>query len=383
MRIETRRCAVGLLAVCAMFALAGCGSSSSSASASGSGSKSTAPAAAGIAAAQKVIAPLLAVPSGIGVTEPLKSSPAGKTVDYIECGVPDCKIIGDNIVAAMKQLGVKVNRVAAGNTPESFGRAFDQAVQDRPAGVMIAAIAKSIYQKQLAQFAQLKIPVESWAVADRPGGGLSSVLLGPDVYEQTGRQSADWLTVDSKGKAKILYLNVPIFDFATPLKTGFDEELKKNCPGCTSTVLTIQATDIGKGVPGQVVSYLQQHPDTTYVYGPFGSALIGIPQAIQAAGLSSNVSLFSTAGAQPNFAAIKAGTQKADLSVSLNYLGWVVSDSMARLLTGESAATAVTDVKLPWKQVITKKDVTWDVTTAPTWPFIPGFRQQFEALWKR
>jgi ribose transport system substrate-binding protein len=363
--------------------VAACGSSSKDNATTGSGGSTQGAGAAGVARAQKELAPVLKLPTSIGITAPLKSSPRGKTVDYMQCGVSECEEIGNDLERATKALGIKLVRVSTGNTPESTGQGFDQAVQNKPDGVVASGVSKSIYAKQLAQFKQLHIPVVSMGTADVPStvDGLAQVLLGGKSYDNAGKWAADWAITDSKGKAKILLVTAPVFDFNKPLADSFKATLARNCPGCSVKELQVAPDDIGKGVPGQIVSYLQQKPDTDYVITSFGSLMIGVPQAVQAAGLQSKTNLFTVAAGQADFQNAKAGIEKGNLSSSTQYLGWITADQIARAMTGQAPTSVVDDAKLPWFHIFSGGDETWNLKTETGWPYLNGFEGQFKKLW--
>ena len=364
--------------------LAACGSSSStstSSSASGSSSSGSASASAGVARAKQELQPLLKPPTSIGISTPLKASPKGKTVDYLECGVSECKNIGNSIVQAASVLGIKMTVVNAGNTPESTQSAFSQAVSNHPDGVITSGVSKAIYAKQLVQLQAAKIPVVTMGTADLPGDGLAQVLLGRQSYLKSGRDAANWSIVDSDGKANVLLVTAPVFDFNKPLAQGFEAAMKQNCPGCSTHVMPVSANAIGQAVPGQIVSYLQQNPNTKYVITSFGSLMLGVPAAVRAAGLTGKVSLFTVAASQADFVYAKTGIEAGNLSSSTQYLGWMAADQIARAMTGQDPAKIVDDGKLPWFNLFNKRNITWNTSTQPGWPYFNGYQAQFGKLW--
>jgi ABC-type sugar transport system substrate-binding protein len=337
--------------------------------------------AAGVAKARQALAGVVRTPTSIGITTPLGKRPVGKTVDYVECGLSDCQIIGTQLQQAMKVLGVKLKIVPAGSTAESFGAAFTQVVQNHPDGVMVGGIGKSLWSRQFATLTKRKTPVVSWGTADPIGGAIKQTLAGPAFSRIAGGRGADWIINNSNGKANILYIDVPVLSFTAPFKAGFEATLHNNCPTCTVNFISVSPTDIGTNVPTEVVSYLQAHPDTTYLYVPFGAVYTGVYAALRAAGLQGKVTLFGNEGVQANFAAVQSGDEKADLGFSDSYLAWVAADSMARELNGQNAAKVDVDTKLPWNQLITSKNITWNVNKFPTWPYFVGFQKQFVKLW--
>lgn len=366
--------AVAALAACT---IAACGSSDDSSTTTGGGKAD----AAGVATAQRELAPITKLPDSIGVSAPLEGSVRGKTIYYMECGVPECKLVADGLEEAAAPLGIEIKRVPAGNTPESIGRAFDQAVRERPDGVVASGVSRSLVGKQLARLHALEIPVVMQGTTDPPGDGISQVMEGPKTYLKGGRYAADWAIADSDGSANVLFVIAPVFEFNKAIAASFQSTLKRNCPDCSVHVMDVSADDIGKGVPGQIVSYLQQKPDTDYVMTAFGSLMIGVPQAVRAAGLSDEVTLFTLIPSQLDYKNIKAGVEKAAIAPSEAYLTWMTIDQMARAMTGQDPAKLVDDGDLPWWQLFDADNIDWDVDAEHSWPYFEGFRDQFKKLW--
>lgn len=367
--------AVGALA---LTGVAACGDSDDEPSADAKPAGEAAP---GVATARKELAAVMSMPTKIAPQKPLKASPAGKTIDYVECGVDECTRIGDYIGEAAKELGMRFRRISGGNTPESLARAFDQTIANKPDVVTVSGTGRAVFAKQLAKLKQMGIPVIQNGTADRPGGGVAQVLYGGPAFENVGRHMANWVTVDSDGKAKVLLVTAPVFDFAKPLADSYQATLKRNCPDCSVKVMGVSPDDIGKGVPGQIVSYLQKNPDTTHVQTGFGSLMLGVPQAVGAAGLRDKVTLFTTAAGQADYKNVQAGLEKNVIGSSSAYTGWMTADAAARAATGEDPTEVADDAKVPWVHLFTKDKIDWDVDKIHSWQYIPGFRDQFKKLW--
>lgn len=317
----------------------------------------------------------------IGITEPLTTLPTGKTVHFIECGVENCKLLGDALARAMESLGVAdFTRIDAGNTPESFSAAFDESVQRRPDGVLVPAISSEIFAEQLGQYGNMGTSVVSWSVTDEPSGALKAVYMSPPVFEELGTSMANWIIADSNGSANILYLDVSIYDFAGPSLEGMNAGLEENCAECTIDVIKVQPDDFGTNIPARVVSYLQENPDT-YITGTFGAVVVGVPEAIAAAGLSGNARIATMNGVDLNYAYLKDDLQLVDLTIPLDLLSWRVADGLARSMVGDEAGLdSIDDSELRWFEIVTPDDVTWDVGREP-YPGVRDMESQFIELW--
>jgi ribose transport system substrate-binding protein len=356
------------------------GSASAAGSASPASGGSDASASADVAAATANLAKYDQQPATIGITAPLTSKPTGKTVDFVECGLGPCQEVATDFTAAMKLLGVTVKIVPAGLTPESYQAGFKQAIQNHPDGVVSTAISPQTVSTQIGQLNALHIPVIISAVSGTPHSALKATPLGDPVSTLIGKIGADWLIQNGGGKdINVLDLTFPVFDFEGPQFTGFQDEFNAHCQSCSIHQIIAQPTDIGQALPGEVVSYLQAHPDVHYVWGSFGGALQGVSQALKVAGIT-GVTLFSQGGTALNLGEVQSGAEGATILVSFNYLSWVVADEMAHLLTGGSIAD-ISDVSLPWFYVVTKSNLNFNVNSLPEGPGPQDFQAQFEKLW--
>jgi ABC-type sugar transport system substrate-binding protein len=377
--------AAALLAVSACSSGSSGGASSTSSTPAGSavstgGSSSGSAASADVAAAAANLAKYDTQPTSIGLTTPLTTKPAGKTVDFVECGLDPCQEVGTDFTAAMKLLGVTVKIIPAGLTPESYQAGFAQAIQDKPDAVVSTAISAQTVATQLNQLNTMKIPVLISAISGAPHSALKATPFGDSVSTEIGKIGADWLIQNGGGKdINVVDLTFPVFDFEGPQYAGFSGEFKAHCVSCTIHEIVAQPTDIGQALPTEVVNYLQAHPDVKYVWGSFGGALQGISQALKVAGIT-GVTLFSQGGTQLNLGEVTSGAEGATILVSFDYLSWVVADETATLLTGGSIAS-INDASLPWFYIVSKSNLNFSASTDPEGPGPVNFKTQFEKLW--
>ena len=142
-------------------------------------------------------------------------------------------------------------------------------------------------------------------------------------------------------------------------------------------VLNVKTSDIGTGIPKQVVSYLQKHPDTKYVVCQFGDIFTGVPQALKTAGLDSQVKLIDDAGSPVNFQYIKKGQEFATVGSFIDVLSWQTADQTAKIMGGQKFEEPVYPTQLMFK-----KDITFDTNGQP--PFgDPAWKDRFRQLWSQ
>jgi ribose transport system substrate-binding protein len=371
---------LAVLAGMAALAFAGCGSDNKDSSASNPSTSATtgaqkpaSTANSGVAEAAAKVAKYSKPPTDIGVTEPLKKSPAGKKVVYLHCAAPICARIGNIVKEASAALGLQLQEINTGATPEAIAGAVQRAVEAKPAAVIDPALPPALFRQQLDQLKKQNIPVFGINVDDTPDFGLAGYLFSSEDRKISGALRADWIAAKSKGDAKVLYVTAPEFSSLVKTLAAFKSELSTVCEKCSVDVIEVKASDIGKGIPSRVVSYLQGHPDTKYVTFAFGDLLAGVPQAVKGAGLS-GISLTTTAGGALNYAAVASGDEDADLTVHWEAASWQLMDAVARAITGQQFK--IPPAPLQW---IEKPTMTFDPRKEP--PFGTDFKAEFKKLW--
>lgn len=367
------------LALCVAFLVAASIGSSKS-PAAGTGSNVTrASVAPGLAEALKAVRAHAKAPASIRAIKHLSKRPVGKTFAYMQCNVLQCTDVGINLEKVAPLLGAKIKKYQVGPTPETIQAAFERAYADKPSAVLVPALPVALYTPQLKKFQAAHIPVITWTTGDKPGNGIATVLLDSSQYKLNGDLLADWVVADSKGAAiKTVFFGVPGFTALETMQKEFAVKLKALCPSCGYSGKTAQTTSIGKDLPGAVISYLQANPGTKYVVLAFGSMVLGVPEALKAAGLSGKVKVVSQAGLNLNFRYIQSGGQAVDLTLSHRHLAYAALDATARALAGESLRSVPT--QLPGI-FLTKANLNFDPGANTTWPMPMAWQKQYRVAW--
>jgi ABC-type sugar transport system substrate-binding protein len=344
------------------------------ATATGSAASPVAHSAASLQAIKQQIQKLMKPATSIGVTQPLTKKPTGKLLIYIECDSPICVAASDGYKAAATAIGMKYQAIPTGATPSTTRSAFDQAVAAKPAVLVEGAIAPQPVKAQLEQLVHAGTKVILYATAPPNPPGITAVVYPPSDFGRIGTQMADFIYADHGGKpSNVLFVEDPEFPALLYTVTAFKAEMAKICTKCTTNLLNVNVTEIGKTIPSMVVSYLQRNPDTQYVVSQFGDLELGVPQAIQGAGISS-VKLITTEGSSVNLQYVKNGSEYADLINYLPVTYWQLVDLAARALAGQKFT--VPPVPEEW---ITKANLNFPTTASP--PFGTNYQKAFEKLW--
>lgn len=356
----------------AVAALAGCGDSGSGTSTSGV-TKPAASAPAGVRRAAAAIKPYMTVPSDIGVGAPLSKRPRGARIDFLECLAPACKLLGDGLASAAKGLGASFRRINAGQTPQTVAQAWNQVLADPPDAVIQGAFPPSLEMQQLKAMKAKGIPVITAYSEDAPG--LTTSVVGLPQFEATGKAMANLVIAQSEGKATTVVVTNGDIPGLIPQLKVVRATFAENCPSCKVDTLKVPISGIGRTVPGQIVSYLQRHPDTDWIIFNTPDFIAGVPQALSAAGIK-DVDGITQSESPLALNYVKAGQLlKANYTISLEFAAWRLVDTAARLIVGDPAPKPAA---MP-AQFLFAKDVTFDVSKS--WSAVPGYKEKFLALW--
>ncbi len=222
-----RRFGVTALLVCLLAFAAGCGGGNKNNDNNGAAGTTTAADTGGVAEATKFVADHLANPTKVplGDTPLSKAPPKGKSVVFLECGVPNCKNVGNGIAEATKALGWKFTRIPAGLTPESVVKAWQTAITLKPDAAMIAGFGSDVAAKQIDEFTANGAPWVGESVTDEVGQhGLLANIATPADFALRGQWLARWMVADTKGKVNAILFNSPAFailkGYRSPCRTS-------------------------------------------------------------------------------------------------------------------------------------------------------------------
>lgn len=378
---HTRRRTIAAILVATSLAAWSDGAEADAATESDSTQPSTPPTTAGgVDRADATVEEFLQQPTSIGVSEPLSTVPAGATVYWLEQGIPIAQLTGDALAEAADAAGVELVRVPAGRTPPELASAFDRAVADKPDAVIASGVNAALVSNQLQALAHAGVPVIVWGSPDEtdPATGLTLNLEPPERYAFAGRMMADWVASRGAGAATTVFVNIPDFPVLNFTYDGFAEEYATTCPGCSVDTLDVKITDIGTQVPSALVSYLQANPSTDWVVLAVGDLGIGVPAALESAGLSEQVRITGRAGGAVNYQALMEGQQDSDIGFPAPLVAWKALDAAMRAIVGDDLAADGDPVP---RQYLTADNLPFDPAETQQWWGVEDYREQFKVLW--
>jgi ABC-type sugar transport system substrate-binding protein len=314
-----------------------------------------------------------ASPTNILVTQPVSTKATrGKTIALLICGVPVCAEFNDAATQAANLLGWKVIRIPLGTSPQEFTNAYNLAIQDKPDMVVGSGLPRSLFSSQLDTLQQMNIPVIEWSSGITPVPGHLWVNADTPLYQASGVMLAEVLAENGNLKSHVVTFSdvqYPMTEFMVHALQQYGPQI---CPTCTFDLQEEPASAIGSLGP-IVTAYLQQHPNTNYVFCGFGDLCQGVGEAIKAAGFH-NVKIVTRDSSTTNFQNIKTGLEWASLPLPIYQTGYQIIDLAQRIFNNQTTA----NTELSPMQIVTH------ITdpASQTIGAVPDFKAQYQALWK-
>lgn len=381
---------MALAVVAAAVLVAGCGSSDSGGSSSSklaSTNAAAAPASDGggspdVKAAKAAVAKYSAVQPPLDI-KPLGTAPAKhKKLAVMTCAPAACVGAISGAQDAAKALGWSVKSFTNPFTPEGYQAAWNQIIQSRPDGVVyIGVLPNELIKHQLAVLKQMKVPLMGISAAAHSlskDGPIRGVFANEPNFGLSGTLMGDIILSDHQGapgKAVLLFDKTQEANLGI-VKTNFKQTLQK--AGWNVDLLQVTYAQEGKGIPGQVVSYLQRNPKVEYVAVQASEYSTGVPEAIKAAGLPQKVRVITRVPDAANVKEISNGTMFAAVGEEDKTLGWRGADGLVRLFAGKSSFDPE---PVGWHQIVTKDNVGSFKLDSLGSPAVPGDPENFLKAW--
>lgn len=289
------------------------------------------------AASQAIVEAHSQVPSARELTPLAKKPPSDISAVFIGCPVPQCAQATSIAEDAAGELGWDTRVIVSDFTPEAFASAFDSALQLGPDFLYYIAVQpESIVETQLQQAkdAGIKVIAGGTGLGVEIGGDspIVAATSGPRTVTQYSELLADTVIADADSTEGIVFM----YDPSAPSYVQGVEVFEKKITDAGGTVEQFKVNQTGAGdtLPGEVVSFLQSNPDTAYLVTPNDNMLIGVADAIAAAGLTPP-KLIGQDPTEESFTKLADGSQFASVLVDNRGASWDAVDLMARLSIGE------------------------------------------------
>jgi ribose transport system substrate-binding protein len=328
--------------------MAACSSSSQSSGGAASSSGGTASSSGGtassgidVAGAQAVVAKYLNPPQSLGLPPLSKKPPAGKYVISLETPQPVSMQKDNAIATAASLLGWKYARIPIGTEADAGQKAFLLALQRHPDAVHFSGTPSAQLQAQLKMAQQQGVIAISDSTTDTAQPPVISTSLDSTAQVKAwGEMTGAYVVAQSKAPTTIAVFTISAYPILQVYTSSFRDTVMKYCPACHVNVVDQQITDLGTKTPQSVVSTVQRSPQTKWVIFSFGDLSLGVPAALQAAGLTQQVKVGGETPSPANLQALRNGTEAVWTGFPTSILGWRVVDMLARHFAGDNLAPA-------------------------------------------
>jgi ribose transport system substrate-binding protein len=200
------------------------------------------------------------------------------------------KLQADATVEAGKVAGVNVEVYSTTGTPSQWQQGMTRAISDNAAGIILQGPDPNLLIPQIRQAEAKGIPVVSSHYVDQDSAAETVAKIPnlqvavPGPFTEASRLLADYVTVQSDGKANVAY--VPLTDFGTlqtQMTEAFEAELESVCPDCTVTRADTTFAKVTE-TPSAVTSAIRRNPDIDWIVTAFDLSVPYVQTALTTLG---------------------------------------------------------------------------------------------------
>jgi len=323
----------------AALLLAGCGSASTAGSGSGQAAGLTA---AQLTELQQKIDGYKRLPafSPPGPAIHPSSLTGKKVLDlWSSSAIPFCKLVGDGVVQKLSSVGIKAQSYENQGQTSQWVSGLESGINGKFDAVNVGCgIDPATLQPQLQRLKAAKIPVisaHSYDKSQTPAPNLSAFVYAP--YKLAGQLEADWVILQTKGRANVLVVDDVGSDVSTPaLVEGLKGEFAKYCAAtCKVNYQSVGIPDWATKIGPVVSAELTRNPDLQYVIPVYDGMVQFVEPEIRAAGKAGKVKI-ATFNASPPVMQLMQSGNIVDFEVGEDFNGLVgaITDQTLRVLLG-------------------------------------------------
>jgi ribose transport system substrate-binding protein len=238
----------------------------------------------------------------------------GKTIAIVAVDqtTPSLVYVAQGVQEAAKAAGLKTTLFDAKDNPSDMTAGVAQAIAAHAGAIVLDGIPVALVTKQLADAAAAKIPIvnadNNQPDPSAPGQGAGENIFAtaaPDFTLQ-GKLAAEAAIVKTGGNVKAVLVNTEGITPAPAVMNGFTQGLQ---PCSTCKVLdtkSVQLQDWSTGLTTLTTSALSANADANILLPIYVTMAVFMLPAVQQAGSSGKVSIFSTSG-PPDAAKVLSG----------------------------------------------------------------------------
>jgi len=254
------------------------------------------------------------------------------------------KLQADATVEAGEAAGLKVDVYSTSGTPSQWQQGMERAIRDEAAAIILQGPDPRVLAPQIREAIEAGIPVVAShstdiiideKIEDMFDERMFAIAV-PGPFTDATRLMADYVTVESDGKAETMY--VPLDDFGELVKfmvTAWEGELKAQCPDCKNTTVSTTFADLANSTNGAVQAAMRRNPDISWIAAGFDIQVPHIISALKSMDRT-DVKVVSYNGTSGALALIEPdGPFVMDVGEPITVMGWTSIDQAMRLALGE------------------------------------------------
>tara|TARA_B100000614_G_C14535309_1_gene488160 strand:+ start:484 stop:1560 length:1077 start_codon:yes stop_codon:yes gene_type:complete len=250
---------------------------------------------------------------------------------------PFLKGIIDRMKAVGDDIGLEVVEWENQGQPSQWVQGFDFAIRDNFDVIdLISGISPDTVEPQIKAANEAGVKVMTSHFYDpsfEPNPLLSSTL--PVGFNEIGRILANWVTVNTDGKGKVLTIVSREVPPTIPLVDGFESELAENCPDCEIVQeINVGVAEWGSKIQPSVQSALQANPDIDVIIPIYDSMSQFVVPALRLTGRLGDVEVATFNGTPFVLDFIQQGAVSMDIGESLDWIAYATIDAHMRDLCG-------------------------------------------------
>jgi len=241
------------------------------------------------------------------------------------------------MAGAAKLLGIKfinyTNQAQVTQWVQGIGQAISRKVDLID---MLGGTDPRVLGPQVAAAKKAGIPIGTSHLYDITQTPVAVDFSIPADYQRAARLEADWVILDTKGKADVVVVTSNEIVPTPAIVNALKDEFAKQCgSACKLTLINAPVPDWSTKIQPQVQSALVKDPAVNYVIPIYDSMSQFVVPAITAAGRTGKVHIATYNGTPFVMGYLAQGNAvRFEVGENLNWLGWAYIDAEARVLAG-------------------------------------------------
>lgn len=221
----------------------------------------------------------------------------GKLIFNIPLSTADpwCQVVNKQMAEFAARLGIRFEVWQNTGQLAQWAQGFDTAINHKADLInAICGLNPATVAPQVEAAEKRGIPVvagHTYAIGQPPLPGLSGIVYG--AYIAAAKLEADWVTLQTKGKANVLVITSPSTPNSPYIEKTLKEEFGRYCKDCKVRYIGVNVADWGTKIEPQVRNAIIADKALNYIVPIYDSMAQFVMPAINATGTANRVHVAS------------------------------------------------------------------------------------------